>query len=416
MRLKHLALLFFWFFIVDGSCQDALSRIYEGNVLMTQNKKVKAQSKYEEALVLAKKEGNIELQMRCHLQLAELKDNVIYFREALAHYRDFADLYSTKSEQVKKVLEDSVKNLETELEEGAVVMVAKEVKIDSLNNEQLKSTLAIRDLEIENQNKELAVNSAVNRKNILVFMVLIFGIIVAFTIRGYLNKRQVTITLREKNNLIAKEKEKSDALLLNILPASVAEELKEFGKTKSAYHEHATVMFTDFKEFTKFTEQHSPTELVTVLDFYFSAFDQIIEKYQIEKIKTIGDAYLCVCGIPKEDEKHAYKMVSAAKELIEFVAKTKIERMAANLLYLEVRIGLHSGPLVAGVVGSKKFAYDIWGDTVNIAARMEQSGKSGAINVSETVYQLLKDDFEFTYRGEIEAKNKGEMRMYFVDC
>lgn len=413
MPLKYLVLFLFSFHILSYS-QNAQILLEEGKILLFKNKKVKAINKIEDALEAAEKERNVDLQMRCHLQLAELKDNVINFKEALQHYRDFADLYSAKSEKTNKDLKDSVEVLEGEVEEGEENLIAKEVEIDSLTNEQLQSALEIRDLEIENQKNQLEAKASENRKNSLIFLVIIFGIIVAFAFRAYLKKRKITVMLRQKNYLIAKAKEKSDDLLLNILPESVAEELKEYGRTKSAYHEDATVMFTDFKGFTRFTEKHSPTELVTVLDFYFSAFDKIIEKYEIEKIKTIGDAYLCASGIPIAEPNHANNMVAAAIELIAFIAKTKVEKMEANSPYLEVRIGLHTGPLVAGVVGSKKFAYDIWGDTVNIAARMEQSGESGQINVSETIYQLLKITHQFEYRGEIEAKNKGKMKMYFL--
>jgi class 3 adenylate cyclase len=210
------------------------------------------------------------------------------------------------------------------------------------------------------------------------------------------------------------EKKKSDDLLLNILPETIAGELKEFGKTTPCRFEQATVMFTDFKGFTIYSEKHSPEELVKLVDHYFRAFDQIVKKYGIEKIKTIGDAYMCVAGIPVSQENHASLMIRAAFEFRDFVNKEAERKQKLNEPFLRMRIGLHSGPLVAGVVGSRKFAYDVWGDTVNIAARMEQSGEADGINVSESVHELVKDEFEFVYRGEIEAKNKGRLKMYFV--
>jgi class 3 adenylate cyclase len=195
---------------------------------------------------------------------------------------------------------------------------------------------------------------------------------------------------------------------LNILPGTVAAELKEHGKTSSARHEMATVMFTDFQGFTTFAEQNTPEDVVALLDYYFRAFDAIISKYQIEKIKTIGDAYLCVSGVPTKNEDHAANMIQAAMEFQAFM------EVSTEHAQLKMRIGIHTGPVVAGVVGSKKFAYDIWGDTVNIAARYEQTGEVGRINVSETVVEATNGAFTFEYRGELEAKNKGKMKMFFV--
>ncbi len=205
------------------------------------------------------------------------------------------------------------------------------------------------------------------------------------------------------------EKKKSDSLLLNILPEEVAEELKQKGRSEAKQYEHVTVLFTDFVNFTGISEKLSPKELVAEIDLCFKAFDAITEKHNLEKIKTIGDAYLAVCGMPVEDPDHAKKAVRASKDIIEFMQKRKKE---GGLF--EIRIGLNSGPVVAGIVGSKKFAYDIWGDTVNTASRMESSSESGKINVSGATFELIKNDFTSVYRGKIDAKNKGMVDMYFV--
>lgn len=215
---------------------------------------------------------------------------------------------------------------------------------------------------------------------------------------------------------IAAEKRKSDELLLNILPAEVAEELKANGKAEAKHFDNVTVMFTDFKGFTRISEQLSPQQLVDELHCCFKAFDEIISNYSIEKIKTVGDAYIAVCGLPLPDENHALKILNAAVEIRNFMLQRK-EKMGDKTF--EIRIGINSGSVVAGIVGVKKFAYDIWGDTVNTAARMEQNSEAGKINISETTYHLLTRDMKntsaFTYRGEIEAKNKGKMKMYFAD-
>lgn len=208
-------------------------------------------------------------------------------------------------------------------------------------------------------------------------------------------------------------KKKSDDLLLNILPAEVAEELKANGATVARHYDNVSVLFTDFVNFTKAGEHTSPQALIDELHACFKAFDEITGKYGIEKIKTIGDAYLAVAGLPKADPDHALNMVRAAKEISAFMANRLAGRGGA--LTFRIRIGIHSGSVVAGIVGVKKFAYDIWGDTVNTAARMEQHGAPGRINVSQNTYELVKDTFSCEYRGELEVKGKGEMKMYFVD-
>lgn len=214
--------------------------------------------------------------------------------------------------------------------------------------------------------------------------------------------------------LIENEKERSDLLLLNILPEQTAEELKDKGKVQAKRFDSVTVMFTDFKGFTAYSDKLSPEELVDSIDFYYSKFDDIIEKYGLEKIKTVGDAYMCAGGIPFPSNDHPVKMIEAALEITEFVNESK-KFDPNNLTRFDIRIGINTGPVVAGVVGKKKFAYDIWGDTVNIASRMESNSEPGKINISDNTYQLIKDEFECSYRGEIDAKNKGMMKMYFVD-
>lgn len=214
-----------------------------------------------------------------------------------------------------------------------------------------------------------------------------------------------------RNVELKREKERSQNLLLNILPADVAEELKEKGVAAARHFDNVTVLLTDFKDFTIISERLSPQQLVDELHACFSAFDGVMQKYGIEKVKTVGDAYLAVSGLQADNEKHAEDMVKAAQEIRDFMLSRK--KAIADMTF-EIRMGLHSGPVVAGIVGVQKFAYDIWGDTVNTAARMEQHGEAGKINISESTYQLIKNKFSCEYRGEIEAKNKGKLKMYFV--
>ena len=227
---------------------------------------------------------------------------------------------------------------------------------------------------------------------------------------------QVYETLEEKvkkrTEQLNLEKQKSDNLLLNILPPNIAQELKSTGKAKARKYDSVTVLFADFKGFTSYAENLSPEELVKSVDFYFSKFDAIMETYGLEKIKTIGDAYMCAGGLNNTSTDHAHKMVLAAIDIAAFVKESE-QNVNINTAF-EIRIGISTGPVVAGIVGTKKFAYDIWGDTVNIASRMESNSEPGKINVSEQTYLLLKNQFTFESRGQLKVRNRGTMNMYFV--
>jgi adenylate cyclase len=233
-----------------------------------------------------------------------------------------------------------------------------------------------------------------------------------FIYRNYSHEKKANIAISKANVVISDEKQRSEALLLNILPEDVAAELKHNGSVQAKLFDHVTVLFTDFVNFTEASERLTPEDLVAELHNCFMAFDQILGKYNIEKIKTVGDAYMAVSGLPHANPNHAVEIVNAALDFIEFMHDRK--KKLGNKTF-SMRIGIHSGTVVAGIVGVKKFAYDIWGDTVNTAARMEQYSEEDKINISQTTYELVKDKFTCTDRGEIDAKHKGKMRMYFVE-
>jgi len=220
--------------------------------------------------------------------------------------------------------------------------------------------------------------------------------------------------VEKQRKLLQEEKEKTEKLLLNILPREMAEELKDKGKAKARQYRNATVMFADFKGFTKIAENHEPQELVAILDSYFIKFDEVVNKYNVEKIKTIGDAYMAAGGVPIRNKSNPIDTTLAALEMQRAVKELNQAREKINLTPWELRIGIHSGALIAGVVGIKRLAYDIWGDTVNVAARMESTGEINKVNISESTYEAIAEFFVTEYRGKIEVKYKGNITMYFV--
>ena len=229
-----------------------------------------------------------------------------------------------------------------------------------------------------------------------------------FLMEGFLKNKATLL------RLIREEHEMAERLLCNIFPEETANELKEKGTVKAKNYPAATVMFTDFVGFSAFARTLSAEALVEQLDFYFRAFDEIITRHGLEKIKTIGDSYMCAGGIPTPRPDHARAVLSAALEIRQFVVDQREQKLEQLGYPFDIRIGIHTGPVMAGVVGSSKMAYDIWGETVNIAARMEQTCEPDKINISEDAYALVKDEFECAYRGRFPAKHVGEIEMYYV--
>ncbi len=247
-------------------------------------------------------------------------------------------------------------------------------------------------------------------KSTLSFYKLLNGII-----RQSEELEQQSEQLELQKRKLEEEKQKSDTLLLNILPYEIAEQLKNKGTVQAKKYRRVSVLFTDFVGFTNISEQLSSEEVVKELSVCFEKFDEIIEKHFIEKIKTIGDAYMCVGGLPIRNKSNPIDVTLAGLKIQKFMRDyNKIKRSLGQPQW-HLRVGVHTGPVVAGVIGKKKFAYDIWGDTVNTASRMETSGASGKVNVSGYTFKYIKDYFDYTYRGKIQAKNKGEIDMYFIN-
>ncbi|WMI64164.1 adenylate/guanylate cyclase domain-containing protein [Aestuariibaculum sp. YM273] len=340
---------------------------------------------YEEAEILAKRiEAN-----------DELRDVYKGLSSAYALNQDFKKAYQYKELYVAK--KDSLFNLETD---------------DKIRGLQFDFDLEKKEDQIGLLEKESEIQQLKQKRQKSVILVSLLTILVVFISAVGLYKRYKFV--KATNLIIEQEKKRSDNLLHNILPEETAVELKEKGKVEAKKFESVTVLFTDFKGFTYFAKDLSPEELVNSVDYYFSRFDQIMEKYGIEKIKTIGDAYMCAGGLPFPTSDHPFKVIMAAFEIARFIDETK-RNAGENVTTFDIRIGVNTGPIVAGVVGIHKFAYDIWGDTVNVASRMETLSDPGRINISENTYEIVKDVFDCKYRGEIEVKNRGMMKMYFVN-
>ncbi|NNE32579.1 MAG: tetratricopeptide repeat protein [Winogradskyella sp.] len=342
----------------------------------------------EKSLAFAEEFGVLDLQ----------KDNC----ECL--YNAYRGLGNTDKalEYIEKVidLKEELKKEETALTLQQMEF-SKQVEADSLKQVEidLRKDLAYQaDINKKNTNKNIAIGVGV------LFLILAGG--------SYSRFRYI----KRSKSVIEKEKERSENLLLNILPAEIAEELKEKGSANARHFNSVTMLFTDFKGFTKVAEKLSAQELIAEINQCFQAFDHICTTYNIEKIKTIGDAYMAAGGLPVPVKGAVKNTVLAALEMQDFINQRIKEKKLKNELFFEMRLGIHTGPVVAGIVGVKKFQYDVWGDTVNTAARMESSGEVGKVNISESTYNLLKQDpdFEFESRGKIEAKGKGEINMYFL--
>lgn len=343
------------------------------------------------------------------LDYASITGEIKVKRMAYERFEEIARLSGNKADELKyyrkKVaLSDSLRNSENTKEITKLLMsyeFGQQQFLDSVKDYQHRiETKSVYDNQLlkERNQRNYSIISG------LFFLVLALG---AYGRARYIKKA--------KENLQV-EKDRSDELLLNILPSEVAEELKKNGKSEARNFDEVTILFTDFKEFTQAAAALSATDLVAELNECFKAFDEIVSKYQVEKIKTIGDAYMAAGGLPVPSEDSVKKTLLATLEIQEYVeARHRVKKLAGQQSF-RMRAGVHTGPVVAGIVGIKKFQYDVWGDTVNTASRVESAGEMGKVNVSQATYELLKNDpdFEFESRGLVSAKGKGELNMYFV--
>jgi class 3 adenylate cyclase/uncharacterized protein HemY len=351
------------------------------------------QGNYQKAIETLKAAEKVAEQLQNNYNL---KDSYLFLSEAYSKLNDYKQAFIYKD--LYAAMKDTIYNIETA---DRVTALQYNYQIDKQQDEinLLEASNEIQQLETKRQR---AISWGAGIVGVLL-LVLVIGIF-----RRYKFIKRIT-------KVLEKEKARSDDLLLNILPEETAEELKEKGFTEPKYYESATILFTDFKGFTNISAKMTPNQLVSDLHECFKMFDIITSRYGLEKIKTIGDAYMAAGGLPKTNAIHPDNVARAALEIRNYMGKFRAEREKEGRVFFEVRIGIHTGPVVAGVVGIKKFAYDIWGDTVNIAARMESTSEAGKVNISENTYQLIKDKFDCEYRGEIEAKNTGKLRMYFLN-
>ena len=334
----------------------------------------------------------------------QLADNQDKFRQNeskfLAESQALQAQLAAQKAELEQMTEEQMKT--------AMLLMQHRVLLDSVYFNRGMDSLAV-------SNANLALREAESNRKFSYAIMGVLLLLAGGSMLSFFRARQNTRVLKEKNIVIREEQQRSENLLLNILPSLVADELKQKGKTQARYFEDVSVLFADFVGFSQIAEKLTPQQLVSELDTCFQKFDEIIAKYQLEKIKTIGDSYMCAGGLPDGGGAQLRDMVSAAKEMQAWLAEWNAGRDKTGLPRFIARIGIHRGPVVAGVVGSKKFAFDIWGDTVNIAARIEQAGEGGRINISGDAFKVIKDDFPCHYRGKIAAKNKGEIDMYFVE-
>ncbi len=397
--------------------------LIEGQVLLDLDKSSRALQRLRSALEYAQKSRYMEEALDAATILAELttamgmKDEALLYSGLVNEYRSYfksLDSLETSSSQIQQLHDENVRK--------EVMLQTKEQEIEQKQNEIL---LKEREMKISEQEKKLALldlESERNTKRMIILGLIFVGAFVFFLAialiavvrsRKQLANKNEQILLQQSQ--IVLEKQRSDKLLHNILPAAVAAELKENGRARPLFYEKVSILFTDFKGFTSIASRLSPEEIVEELEVCFTAFDGIIEKYNLEKIKTMGDGYMAAGGIPIANQTNPIDAVKAAIEMQRFMRWKQDEKRKQGKAYFELRIGIHTGPVVAGVVGKKKFAYDVWGDSVNLASRMESSGEEGKVNISRATFEEIQDHFFVTYRGRIDAKNKGFVDMYFVE-
>ncbi|MBL7104229.1 MAG: tetratricopeptide repeat protein [Bacteroidales bacterium] len=352
-----------------------------GGIYMNQDKFELSLEYFNKALKISKKIKARDLILICYESLSDLYASQNNYQKSLEYYILYFNTHdSIFNDETSKQIAELQTKYETEKKEKEIELLKK--------NEQIQK-LAIK-------------KQKILRNSFIVGFALIF-ILVIVILRNLHRKKQ-------SNRIIATEKAKSDKLLLNILPSKVAGDLKETGKTEPEIFENVTVFFSDIVNFTNIFSTHEPKIVIKELNEIFTAFDDIMIKNHCERIKTIGDAYLAVCGMPEKNPKHAENIIVSAIEIKKYMAK----RNVTSNIKLDIRMGIHSGEVVGGVVGVRKYIFDIFGDTVNTASRMEGKSEAMQINVSESTYNIVKNKFQFNERDPLIVKGKGKMKMYFV--
>ncbi len=366
----------------------AYSDINIASLYLKQKDYTAAEALAKKALNLSRELGTITYQRDASKLLYEIYKASGKNTDALAYHEKFLALTDS--------IETTETNKKLDQMEFARIMLT-----DSLKKEKEKLQVKIAHEEEVHRKDE--------QRNLAIYIgaaVILLAVTLWFRLRY----------VRRTRAVIQKEKDRSENLLLNILPAEIAEELKRYGKAEAKDFDMVSILFTDFHEFTSISEKMNAKDLVAEINYCFEAFDRISGKYKIEKIKTIGDAYMAAGGLPVATPGSVKNTVLAALEMQAFIQTRNLQKVPEGLPAFQMRSGIHTGPVVAGIVGVKKFQYDVWGDTVNTASRMESSGEVGSVNISQATYELIRDEHEFQFesRGKIEAKGKGEIGMYFV--
>lgn len=371
---------------VQGSASIILSI---SDIYLNQENYLKVIQLCEKSLALSKQVGDLGGQEYAYESLYEAYRAIGNTNKALQYHEEMI------------LISDSIRTEETAIKLQQIEF-SKQVMEDSLLQVE-------KDLEVQMKHQKEVQKKDKNRNLAIGVGLICFLLAIGFFTRW----RYV----RKSRAIIEKEKNRSENLLLNILPAEIAEELKEKGEASARDFELVSILFTDFKGFTEKSAELSAADLIGEINHCFKAFDLICERYGVEKIKTIGDAYMAAGGLPVPSKDSVINTVLAALEMQSYISQRLNEKEFSEGFTFEMRVGIHTGPVVAGIVGVKKFQYDIWGDTVNTASRMESNGAVGKVNISQDTYELIKDDsrLKFIHRGKIKAKGKGEIDMWFVE-
>lgn len=367
------------------------------------------------SIILDNKSNLKEENAKLYEQVAVLSSELSHSHQNKSQSQESLNRERQKLVEIISTQQEAIKDMNEKQAKDALMLMQQKKMVDSLSFLKAFDSIQLASNKMALNQKEAELKLKRSERNLLLALAGVIFIIAAGLYNRFLNFKRNNAILEEKNRIIQEERQRSENLLLNILPFSIAEELKTLGHANTRRYDSVSVLFADFKNFTNIAEKLTPEELVSELDLCFKGFDKIMGKYGMEKIKTIGDAYMCAGGLPDPYQSNPTKVIQAAFEMQNFLEVLKEQRMREGRPYFEARIGIHTGPIIAGVVGEKKFAYDIWGDTVNVAARMESNSDAGKVNISSSTYELVKDSFKCEYRGKISVKNKGEVEMYWVE-